>query len=160
MRWKSMRCPPASAIATEIAIPSRSASAVAVSIILRAPASVRRFAFATYIDSSGQRVSSRRHERHQHVGVMLRTHMERRAATKERFGTVARVVVQERPTAPQLVLEVRESRAGGFREFIIASAHRQRHAIALWNDDARRPELDIERDDLADPQRLRYIVRV
>src|SRR5216684_9399016 len=49
MRSSRTRCPPASAIATEIAIPACSALPIAVAIIFFAPACVRRLVAATYM---------------------------------------------------------------------------------------------------------------
>lgn len=62
---------------------------------------------------------------------------------------VARIIVQKRPAAFELVLEVREPRAGRSRVLVIASAHGEREPVAGRYDDACRPQLDVERNDLA-----------
>src|SRR5271169_1442792 len=60
MRSTRIAWPPASTIATEIAIPASSALAVAVATIFLAPASVRRLASATYMAWSLRIWSARR----------------------------------------------------------------------------------------------------
>src|SRR5581483_7868914 len=86
--------------------------------------------------------------------------MQRRAAAVNRGRPVARIIVQEWPAAAQLVLEIRQPGARGFLPFVIAPAYAERESIPGRHDDARRPELDVERRRLPRFERLQLIVCV
>src|SRR5439155_24855234 len=83
----------------------------------------------------------------QDIGLLLRADVQCRPAAEDRNGAIARIVVQKRPAAAQLVLEVRQSRSRGFAPFVIAPAHGQRETMPRRYHDRRRPELEVERHD-------------
>src|SRR5437764_14837074 len=86
--------------------------------------------------------------------------MQRGAAAENGRRAVARIVVQERAAAAQLVLEVGQAGTGGLLPFVVAAADAQREAIARRHDDAGRPDLDVERHRLARLERLALVMGV
>src|SRR5262249_32964085 len=86
--------------------------------------------------------------------------MECGAPAEKRRRALARVVVQERAAAAQLVLEIRKAGARALLPFVVAAPHAEREAIARRHDDAGGPDLDVERHRLAGLERLELIVRV
>src|SRR5947199_1353658 len=86
--------------------------------------------------------------------------MQRGAAAVDGGWAVARIVVQERTAAAQLVLEVRQPCARAFLPFVVAPSHAERQAIAWRHDDAGRPDLDVEHHRLSGLERLAFIVLV
>src|SRR5260221_8512391 len=99
----------------------------------------------------------RRNHRNEHIGFAPRSGMERVPAAEDRRRTVARIIMQERPAAAQLVLEVRQPRSGRFLPFIVSSPYAERQSVARGYDDARRPDLDVELHHLAGLERLRLV---
>ena len=85
---------------------------------------------------------------------MLRIDVQRGATAEDLGRAVARVVVEERAAAAQLVLEVRQPRAARLRVLVVATSHRQRDPVAGRHHEAGRPELDVELDRHAGRQRL------
>src|SRR4051812_876628 len=73
-------------------------------------------------------------------------------------GPVARIIVQERPAARKLVLEVRELAPARTAVDVILAADGQADAATRRDNDRGRPDLDIELDHLALPERLRLVV--
>src|SRR5205823_1535765 len=100
------------------------------------------------------------YDRHQDECLQRRACVQRQRPAEDCRRPVTRIVVQEWTTSAQLVLEIRKSRAGVLGPFIVTSAHAQRDAMSRRYHDRRRPELDIDRRDLARPQALRLIVHV
>src|SRR6267378_8012684 len=86
--------------------------------------------------------------------------MQRRATTENGSRAVAWIVVQERPAAAQLVLEVRQAGARALLPFVVAPSHAEREAVARRHDDAGGPDLDVERHRLSRLERLAFVVRV
>src|SRR5436309_11980442 len=86
--------------------------------------------------------------------------MQRGRAAEDRGRPVTRVVMQERPAASELVLEVRELAAARARVDVVLAADRQSDAMASRHHDRGRPDLDVELDHLALPERLLLIVGV
>src|SRR5438128_12057206 len=105
-------------------------------------------------------VSALRDHRDQDIGLPLRADMPCSPAAEERNGAIARIVVQERPAAAELVLEVRKARSGGLAPLVIAAAHGQRETMPRRHHDRRRPELDVERHHFARLEWLQFVVRV
>ncbi len=86
--------------------------------------------------------------------------MQRDLPAEDCGRTIARIVVQERAAAEQFILEIRQPCTGRLLPFVVAAAHRERDAIARGHDDRRRPQFDVERDDLAGLERLLFVVGV
>ena len=86
--------------------------------------------------------------------------MQRGLPTEDLPRPVDRIVVQERPAALQLVLEVRQPPARAAAVFVVLAAHGQRDAIAGRHHDRGRPQLDVELDRRAGRQRLLLVVGV
>lgn len=60
---------------------------------------------------------------HQHIGHMLRAHVESDLAVEDGCRPVAGVIVEERAAAEQLVLEVGKLRSGRFLPLVVLAAH-------------------------------------
>src|SRR3954467_2747655 len=73
-------------------------------------------------------------------------------------GPVARMLVRERPAARQLVLEVRELASARAAVDVVLAADGQADTAGPPGYDRRRPDLDIELDHLALPERLLLVV--
>src|SRR4051812_33594825 len=73
-------------------------------------------------------------------------------------GPVARIVVQERPAARQLVLEIRELAPARAAVDVILAPDGQADAATRRDNDRGRPDLDIELRHLALPERLLLVV--
>ncbi len=86
--------------------------------------------------------------------------MQGRLAAEDVQRPVARVVMQERPVAGELVLHVREPAAGSAGIDIVTAAYGQRDAMALRHHDAGRNDLDIELVNLSGFERLLFVMRV
>jgi len=86
--------------------------------------------------------------------------MDRGLAAVDRHRPVARIVMQERAAAGELVLHVGEPAAGAAGIDVVAPAHGQSHAVALRHDDAGRDDLDVELIDPAGFERLLLVVGV
>ena len=56
--------------------------------------------------------------------------MDGGGAAEQRLGTVARIIVQERPAAQHFVFEVGQLDAGRFGKLVVFAAHRERDAVA------------------------------
>src|SRR5215212_10933159 len=119
------------------------------------------------------RVSSRRERTHRRLSRLSRRddreQQERPPAGVEMQGgstaeplprPVARIVVQKRPAAFQLILEIRQPPTATAAIFVIPAADCQRHAIALRHRDGGGPELDMEFDRLARRERLLLVMGV
>src|SRR5690349_7903140 len=86
--------------------------------------------------------------------------MQAGGAAEDRRRPVARIVVQERPAAGELVLEVRQLAAAWAGIDVVLAADREPDAMALRHHDRGRPDLDVELDHLAFLERLLLIVGV
>src|SRR5260370_10633186 len=69
--------------------------------------------------------------------------MDRGLAAVDRHRPVARIVVQERAAAGELVLHVGEPAAGAAGIDVVAPAYGKSHSVALRHDDAGRDGLDV-----------------
>src|SRR5438876_9660284 len=85
----------------------------------------------------------------QDIRLLLGADVQCRPAAEDRNGAIAWIVVQKRPTAAQLVLDVRQLRSDGFAPSAIAPAPCQRKLLPRRYTERRRPELDIARHDCA-----------
>src|SRR5215510_6525036 len=101
-----------------------------------------------------------RNDRQQQVVLLALVEVDGGLAAVDLDRAVARVVVQERAAAGELVLHVGQPPAAAAGVDIVAAAHRERHAITGRHDDAGRPDLDVELIDLAALERLLLAVRV
>src|SRR5262249_21657689 len=79
-------------------------------------------------------------------------------AAEDVHGSIARIVVEERPAPRELVLEVRQLAAARSRVDIIPAADGEADAVAGRHHDRGRPDLDGELDHLALLERLRLVV--
>src|SRR3954447_26101562 len=104
------------------------------------------------------RSTLRWNHRSQNVRWIRWSEVQRGLAAENRGRTVARIVVQERPAAAELVLEIRQACAGCFAPLVVAAAHGKGKPIAKRHDDRGRPELDVERHDLIRRERLRLVM--
>ena len=86
--------------------------------------------------------------------------MQARVAAEDVRRPVARIIVQERPAAGELVLEIRQPSAARPGIFVVLAADGERDAIARRHHDRGRPDLDIELDHLAGLERLLLVVGV
>src|SRR5450631_876165 len=102
----------------------------------------------------------RRNDRQQQIGRFAAAEMQRGGAAENGGRAVARIVVQERAAAGELVLEVRQLAAAGAAIFVILAAHRQADAIAGGNCDRSRPDFDVEFHGLALAEWLLLVVAV
>src|SRR5436190_21813473 len=73
---------------------------------------------------------------------------------------VARIVMQERPAASELVLEVRQLAAARPRINVVLTTDGEADAMTFRHDDRGRPDLNVEFDDLALLERLLLVMRV
>jgi hypothetical protein len=81
-------------------------------------------------------------------------------AAEDVFRPVDRIVVQKRSDAGKGIAHIRQPVAGGARKNIVLAAHAERQAIAGGDDDAGRPDLDIELVNLAGHQQLFLVMRM
>src|SRR5450755_4534014 len=86
--------------------------------------------------------------RNQDIRLLQWPNVQCSPAAEDGCGTVAGIVVQERPAAAQFILEVRQTRSGRFSPLVVAATHGQREAVTTRHDDGGRPELDVEWHDL------------
>src|SRR5215472_17917486 len=96
----------------------------------------------------------RRDHRQQDVGRPAAAEMQGRGPGEDFRGAVDRIVVQERPAARELVLEVGQPPAARTAILVVLAADRERDAMAGRHDDRGRPDLDVELDHLALPEGL------
>src|SRR5262245_3992428 len=94
-------------------------------------------------------VSLLRNDRQQQVVLLALVEVDGGLAAVDLDRAVARVVVEERAAAGELVLHVGQPPAAAAGVDIVAAAHRERHAITGRHDDAGRPDLDVELIDLS-----------
>src|SRR6185312_4613038 len=99
-------------------------------------------------------------DRQQEIRCPTSAEMQGRGSAEDGRRAIARVVVQERSAARELVLEVRHFAAAGAALFVIFAADGAPDAIAGRYHDAGRPNLDVQFDRLAFLQRLLLIVGV
>src|SRR5215510_13951316 len=86
--------------------------------------------------------------------------MQAGRAAEDRRRPVARIVMQERPAAGELVLEIRELAAARACIDVVLAADRQPDAMALRHQNRGWPDLDVELDHLAFFERLLLIMGV
>src|ERR1700730_13908110 len=101
-----------------------------------------------------------RNDRQQEIGLPSAAEMQAGDAAEDGGGTIARIVVQERPATRELVLEVRQLAAARPGIDIILTAHGEADAVAGRNHDRGRPNLDGELDRFALFERLDLVVAV
>src|SRR5262245_9295276 len=99
----------------------------------------------------------RGYHRQEQMGRALRVEVQRDLAAEVLGRRVGGIVVRERPTATPRVLHVRQRRRGAV-VLVVAAADAERDAVALGNDDAGRPDLDVELDNLTGLERLLLVV--
>src|SRR3954466_8377905 len=91
---------------------------------------------------------------------MLRAAVQRHLAAEHGRWSVPRVVVAEGADPAETRPKGSEARAGSPGILVVAAAHAQRDPVALRDDEAGRPDLDVELVDLSRRERLRLVVRV
>src|SRR5262245_64440067 len=101
-----------------------------------------------------------RDDRDQHIRLPARTRVQRDVAAEDRGRAVARVVMSERPDAGPHLAERLDAGARLAGIHIIGAADGQRDPITFWQNDAGRPDLDVNLVDLARRQLLLLIVRM
>ena len=93
------------------------------------------------------------------MGLAFRAEVQGDVSAEKRLWPVGGIVVDERPATAHRVLHVRQRRRLA-AVVVILAAYRKRDAVARRNDDARRPDLDVELDNLARNERLLLVVGV
>src|ERR1700682_5120962 len=93
-----------------------------------------RFAHPTFL----------RNDRQQHVVRSPAAEMQRRGATKNLRRAVDRIVVQERPAAFQLVLEVRQLASARAAVFVVLAADGERDPMARRHHGRGRPAPEVQ----------------
>src|SRR3954470_13429537 len=101
--------------------------------------------------------SGRDHRQH-HPRIVRAAGVQRHGAVEDLRWAVARVVVQERADAGELVLHVRELATGAAGIGVVLAPHGEGDAVAGRKRDAGRPDLDVELVDLARLERLLGLV--
>ena len=94
------------------------------------------------------------------MGRAIRPHVQRHVAAKNGGRPVARVIVAEGAHSGEFRIEVTQAPRRPAGPFVITPAHGEPDAIALRNDNACRPHLDVEFIDFPRRQLLDLIVRV
>src|SRR5271163_971569 len=97
---------------------------------------------------SGGLASFWRNNRQQQIGPCRTAEMQAGHAVINLRRTVARIVVQERAAARQLVLEIRQPSAAASGIDVVLAADGQADAVTGRHDDRGRPDFDIEVSDL------------
>src|SRR5437868_15396200 len=87
----------------------------------------------------------RGNHRNQYVRWVRRPDVKCGLSAEDRSRTVTRIIVQKWSAPAQLILEIREARAGCLSPFVVAAADRQCNPVSAWHHDGRGPDLDVER---------------
>src|SRR5215471_2503966 len=118
-----------------------------------------RFSFRGLARLPGRR-GLLRDDRQQQEVLTAAAEVERGLAAVDRHRAVARIVVQERAVAGDLVLHVGEPAARAARIDVVAPANAEADAKTLRHRDRGRHDLDLDLIDLAGPERLLLLMRV
>ena len=86
--------------------------------------------------------------------------MQRNVAAKHGGRTIARIVMGEGYDAGPDFSECLDARARLAWKYVIGTAHRERESITLWQDNAGRPNLDVDLIDLSGRESLLLIMGV
>ena len=119
-------------------------------VIRRMPAHCLRTGSLFFLRNNGQ----------QQVRLFVAAEMQGRNPAEDLMGTIQQIVMQERSAARELVLEVRQLASARAGIDIVLAPNSETHAVARGDYYGGRPDLDVELDYLALPERLRLVVRV
>src|SRR3954468_6506110 len=136
------------------------ASAVPMPAITANATAKKRMDFTVFSKKRGLSLifgSLRGDDRQQQVGFLLE--VQRHLAAEDRSRPVGRVVMREGAAALHRMLHVRE-RGRGFVVLVVAPADVERDPVARGDDDAGRPDLDVELDRFSRFQFLKLIMGV